>query len=304
MHAIGCLLAACDRGRSPEVRTSPYPAKAVPAGVSLRAWAFDHDAFEAMPKPGPGDWLAEHPEDGQSVAQFVADEPNQPKPPRDTIVVQPLGAFADFRGPDLATQERFLALYFGLPVTTRDPIDPGELGIGTRVHFGQRQLHAGDVLDALALRLPDDAYCCIAVTDVDLFPEPSWNFVFGMANLHERTGVFSLARYDDRFFGQAPSDPLVVAERTYKVLAHEVGHMFAMQHCIEHLCVMNGSNNQAESDRSPLHLCASCLEKLHLVVGFPLVQRYRELQAFYEAQGLRAEAAWIGARLATAPATT
>jgi archaemetzincin len=254
-----------------------------------------------MPTPGPSDWLAEHEEAGQSVTQFHADEPNLPQPPRDTIVVQPLGTLADFHGPDLATQREFLALYFGLPVSTRDPVDPGELGVGMRVHFGKRQLHAGDVLDALKERLPDDAYCCIAVTDVDLFPDPSWNFVFGMANLHERTGVFSLARYDERFWGRPASDPWLVALRTYKVLAHEVGHMFAMQHCIEHLCVMNGSNNQAESDRSPLHLCASCLEKLHLVVGFPLVQRYRELQAFYVAQGLAAEAAWIEQRLATAP---
>jgi len=267
----------------------------------LREWAFDHAAFPPMPVPRPGDWLREHEEPGQNVAQFVADRPNVPRPPRDTIVVQPLGSLASFRGPDLATQREFLALYFGLPVSTRPPIDPDELGVGSRVHFGTRQLHAGDVLDALVERLPDEAYCCIAVTDIDLFPEPDWNFVFGMANLHERTGVFSLARYDARFFGEPASLPLLVATRTFKVLAHEVGHMFAMAHCIEHACVMNGSNNQDESDRSPMHLCASCLEKLHIVVGFPLVERYRELQAFHAAHGLAAEAAWIERRLAAAP---
>jgi archaemetzincin len=295
------VLAGCDRAPESSNRATPYPSDPVGAGPALRAWAFDHQAFAPMPTPRPSDWLAEHEESGQSVAQFVADEPNNPAEPRATIVVQPLGMLADFRGPDLATQREFLALYFGLKVTTRDPVDAGELGIGTRVHHGQHQLHAGDVLDALVERLPDEAYCCIAVTDIDLFPGPSWNFVFGMANLHERTGVFSLARYDARFFGEPASDPRLIALRTYKVLAHEVGHMFAMQHCIAHLCVMNGSNNMDESDRSPLHLCASCLEKLHLVVGFPLVQRYRELQAFYVAQGLAAEAAWVEARLAAAP---
>lgn len=183
---------------------------------------------------------------------------------------------------------------------TREPVDPRAIGVGVRVHLGKRQLHAGEVLDALKERLPDEAYCCIAVTDEDLFPEPSWNYVFGMANLHERTGAFGLARHDDRFFGQPPSDPAIIAERTFRVLAHEVAHMFAMQHCIEHLGVMNGSNNQDESDRSPLRLCASCLEKLHIVVGFPLVERYRELQPFYAAHGLEGEAAWIADRLARA----
>lgn len=254
-----------------------------------------------MPVPGPDDWLTAHDEPGQSVAQFVADEPNVPRAPRDTIVVQPLGTLEGFRGPDLATQREFLALYFGLQVSTRPAIAAKDLGIRSRVHHGKQQLHAGDVLDALVERLPDDAYCCIAVTDIDLYPDPDWNFVFGMANFHERTGVFSLARYDARFFGEPQSDPLLVASRTFKVLAHEVGHMFAMAHCTAHACVMNGSNNQEESDRSPIHLCASCLEKLHLVVGFPLVERYRELQAFYAARRLVAEAAWVERRLATAP---
>jgi archaemetzincin len=29
----------------------------------------------------------------------------------------------------------------------------------------------------------------------DLYPEPSWNFVFGQASLNERVGVYSFARY-------------------------------------------------------------------------------------------------------------
>jgi hypothetical protein len=38
---------------------------------------------------------------------------------------------------------------------------------------------------------------------------------------------------------------------------------------------MNGANGQEESDRSPLHACAVCLEKLHRAIGFSLVERYR-----------------------------
>jgi hypothetical protein len=34
----------------------------------------------------------------------------------------------------------------------------------------------------------------------DLYPEDDWNFVFGIASLIKRTGVFSIARYDENFF--------------------------------------------------------------------------------------------------------
>ena len=34
----------------------------------------------------------------------------------------------------------------------------------------------------------------------DLYPRDEWNYVFGLASIRERTGVFSFARYDNRFF--------------------------------------------------------------------------------------------------------
>lgn len=52
----------------------------------------------------------------------------------------------------------------------------------------------------LEQRLPSDAYSMIAVLNSDLYPDEEWNFVFGIASTVKRTGVFSFARYDDRFF--------------------------------------------------------------------------------------------------------
>jgi archaemetzincin len=214
--------------------------------------------------------------------------------------VQPLGSLADFKGPSLAVQHEFLRLYFGLPVVTLPTLDPAALAVRQRTRRGKQQLCADDVLRALGERLPGDAYCCISITNIDLYPNPSWNFVFGLANLRQRVGVFSLARYDDGFFGRPPSARRLVAGRTFKILAHEVGHLFGIKHCIAHACVMNGANGQEESDRSPLHLCAVCLEKLHRAIGFSLVERYRHLQSFCARHGLD-EAAWLATRLATAP---
>lgn len=269
-------------------------------GSELERWAFDRSVFEPMPIPSEGDWLAEHAESGQSVEQFLASRPDRPEPGRRTIAVRPLGSLAELRGPSLAVQREFLQLYFGLPVVILPTLDPAALPVRHRTRRGKRQLRADDVLRALEERLPGDAYCCIGITDIDLYPNPSWNFVFGLANLRQRVGIFSLARYDDGFFGRPPSAERLVAERTFKVLAHEVSHLFGIEHCIAYSCVMNGANGQQESDRSPLHACAVCLEKLHRAIGFSLVERYRHLQSFCARHGLD-EAAWLAARLATAP---
>jgi archaemetzincin len=269
-------------------------------GSELERWAFDRSAFEPLPLPGERDWLAQHDESGQSVEQFLASRPNRPEPARRTIALQPLGSLADFKGPSLADQHEFLRLYFALPVVILPTLDPTALAVRQRTRRGTRQLCADDVLRALEQRLPGDAYCCISITNVDLYPSSSWNFVFGLASLRQRVGVFSLARYDDAFFGRPPSAKRLVAERTFKILAHEVAHLFGIKHCIAHACIMNGANGQEESDRSPLHACAVCLEKLHRAIGFSLVERYRQLQSFCARHGLD-EAAWLAARLATAP---
>jgi len=41
----------------------------------------------------------------------------------------------------------------------------------------------------------------LSVTMVDIYPRDSWNFVFGLASLKDRTGVFSFKRYDPAFQG-------------------------------------------------------------------------------------------------------
>jgi archaemetzincin len=58
------------------------------------------------------------------------------------------------------------------------------------------------VLDLLKLRLPSDAFCILAITMEDLYPDASWNFVFGQASPRERVGVYSFARYDPAFYGE------------------------------------------------------------------------------------------------------
>jgi archaemetzincin len=161
------------------------------------------------------------------------------------------------------------------------------------------QLNSRDVLRLLAGRVPSDACCVLGVASDDLYPHDTWSFVFGEAMVDDRVGVFSIARYDPRFYDRPADDPTLVVRRTCKVLAHETCHMLGMRHCVFFNCLMNGSNHLAESDRRPLHLCPVDLRKLHWSLGFDLVARDRQVSDFWREIGVGDEAAWIERRLAT-----
>jgi archaemetzincin len=249
-------------------------------------------------KPGPSDWLANHDEDGQTFAQFERAKPNRIGLVRNKIVLQPIGTLGA-GSPALVTLVDFARRYFGLPAVAQPEISMQSLGAPSRVH-GRRQYRTGAILDALRLRIPKEAYCLIGVTQADLYPGPKWNFVFGEARFHDRVGVYSFCRYDPAFAGE-PRDantPTTILRRGFKLMAHEIGHMFAIAHCIHNDCVMNGSNNLEETDRSPLHPCPMCLRKLHEIVGFDVAARERKLAEFYAAVGLADEAAACERRLA------
>jgi archaemetzincin len=97
--------------------------------------------------------------------------------------------------------------------------------------------------------------------------------VFGLASSNSRTGVFSFARYDERFFDTEPYklDYEVLFSRSLKVMVHEVTHMFGLKHCIYYSCIMNGSNHLEEGGKKPLELCPVCLRKLQLSLNFDIL---------------------------------
>ena len=43
----------------------------------------------------------------------------------------------------------------------------------------------GQILTFLKKKKPEDAFCVVGVTMIDLYPRDSWNFVFGQASLTE-----------------------------------------------------------------------------------------------------------------------
>ena len=274
-----------------------------PSPVLRRAFSADASEFEPIPKPEPHDWLAVHEEPGQTFDQFKASRPNRPTDSRRIIYLQPLGGFAADRSPPIENLRAFAGAFFEMEVKVLPAISLDASRFTTRhnPNTGNLQILTSDVLDFLKARVPADAFCMLAITMEDLYPEPSWNFVFGQASLRERVGVYSFARYDPAFYREARDSnyTTLLLRRSCKVLAHETGHMFGLAHCTFFNCLMNGSNHLAESDRRPLHLCPVCLRKLQWSIGFDVIERYRALERVTLTDGFADEADWFSRRIKT-----
>uniref|UniRef100_A0A8C2SFD3 Archaemetzincin-2 n=1 Tax=Capra hircus TaxID=9925 RepID=A0A8C2SFD3_CAPHI len=166
----------------------------------------------------------------------------------------------------------------------------------------------GQILTFLKKKKPEDAFCVVGITMIDLYPRDSWNFVFGQASLTEGVGIFSFARYgadfhSSHFKGQVkqlerksssdysvfddydlPEATSVLLLRSCKTLTHEIGHIFGLRHCQWLACLMQGSNHLEEADRRPLDLCPICLRKLQSAVGFRLRDRCKALVKWIDAE--------------------
>jgi archaemetzincin len=257
--------------------------------------------FTPMGPPRPGDWLAEHPETPQTYDDYIASSPNLPHGPRRVIYLLPIGDFPPGT-PPMASLAGIVKAFFALEVRLLPRVPVADVKARRRVHDGthKRQLLAPDVLTWLTGRVPEDAYALMAVTMEDLYPEPSWNFVYGMASFRERVGVQSFARQDAAFFGDPrPADwKLLLLRRATWTLVHEISHMFGLSHCVFFECVVAGSNHQAEADRRPLHPCPVCTRKLHFAIDFDPAQREANLAATLRELGIDDEAAWSERRAA------
>jgi len=278
---------------------SPGPvAAAATSSTELVIDILDHLAMP-LPTPGSSDWLANYPEAGQSYAAWKRADPVMATPERGTLVVQPMGSFEPAQRQVLTLSAEWLGLFFGLPLRIEDDLPRDVIPDGARrknPHSGLPQVHAPTLLyDLLLPRLPDDALALIGFTGEDLYPEPSWNFVFGMALLRQRTGVWSMHRFGDP--GGGPLEFRTTLRRTMKLATHETGHNLTMQHCTAHACNMNGSNNLPETDRSPAWLCPQCLAKMLHATGADPIDRFESLLAFARRHQLTEEVAYYSAAL-------
>jgi archaemetzincin len=255
-----------------------HPALGSPLAISAGIRGLFHSqGFRSKRTPTPGEWLAQHDEDGQTLHDFVNSKPNRPTKSRHVIYLQPFGPWRDSPCPSLAALELYAEAFFERDVAILPSISLEDVTINERInpHDGQRQLLTTDILRLLARRLPDDAFCLLGMSMLDLYPDPNWNFVFGQASLRSRVGVYSFARYTTE------GDAQLTLRRSMKVMAHEIGHMYGMTHCTFFECGLNGSNHLEEADRRPIYLCPVCLRKMHWNSEIDPLRRYYHLAEFY-----------------------
>jgi len=284
------LLCACED-------TAPDPLSTTPAQLAF-ATADDGD-FGTMPEPRPGDWLDRFDEPGQTFAQYVERGPVRAEN-GDVLAFLPIGPFTQKQRRVFDDSVAFARIWFDLEVRVLEPGDLPKQGWRRKRDFGV-QFHTRYFLDhLLPEKHPMDAVCLFGVTMADLFPEDDWNFVFGQASLRRRVAVWSYVRFFPEFEGgksDETSDRQAL-RRACRLVVHEMGHAFTLEHCIAYPCVMNGSNSLPESDRQPLRLCPVCLKKLQWNRRFDVLERYGKLLAFHRDHGLADEAAWTAARTA------
>lgn len=311
----GVALAGCGDGRdlAPSLhvqrpfRPEPLKPRPVLAIGEVRGLPADVQAaldpesdYRAAPTPHGNDWLITNNEPGQTFAQWERGGFHRPDDRRRVLYLLPIGDLPAARTPPLADLAEVVHAYFQLEVKVMPAVDLAAVAATTRTNAssGKPQVLAPDVLRWLRLHVPDDAYALMAVTMVDLYPDPEWNFVYGLATFTDRVGVQSFARYDPDFYGEPrpPDWRRTLARRSAQVLLHEIGHMFGLYHCIHWSCVMAGANHQAEFDAHPLHACPVDLRKLWAAIGFDVAAREAALAAAWQRLDQPDEAAWSAGR--------
>lgn len=245
-------------------------------------------------KPGPGDWLANHPEAGQTFVEYEQAKPVLKSERLKTMHLCLIGEFTPDQERVLKLTMEYLGLVYTVPVKIHRRLSLDKIpNEARRMHptSGDKQILSTYVLDrVLAPERPEDALAYLAFTSSDLWPGQNWNFVFGQANLRERLGVWSIYRNGDP--SKEEDAFRLCLRRTLATAAHETGHILTIQHCTAFQCGMNGSNSLAESDRQPLHFCPVCLRKVCWNLNVDPVEYLTSLEKFCRREKLTEEADW------------
>eukprot|EP00768_Dysnectes_brevis_P008163 gnl/Dysnectes_brevis/7235_a11948_298.p1 GENE.gnl/Dysnectes_brevis/7235_a11948_298~~gnl/Dysnectes_brevis/7235_a11948_298.p1 ORF type:complete len:295 (+),score=-8.91 gnl/Dysnectes_brevis/7235_a11948_298:45-929(+) len=249
--------------------------------------------FAPMPPIRDGDWLDEHDEKGQTLSQYISRKPVRPLGKRSIINILLIGSFTDLQLSIIDITIEYMKVFFCRQVEVLDHVS-SSIVPSTARRFNDdddddshqhEQLLTKWILKYLKTRLPHSAACLIAFSAMDLYPRPSWNFVYGQASLKGRVGVWSIYRN-----GDPETEYQLVLKRTLQTGVHETAHMFTFKHCIYHgRCGMRGANGRDESDYKSLHFCRICAAKLCFCLRERPVGRYRRLAVFYEKYGFEDE---------------
>lgn len=277
------FLAACNHPADNKVKSTKK------SNVQLNNYSKLGELHKKLRKPKPGEWLSHHKENGQAFGNYITGTRICPNDSLTKIVILPIGVFSEIETKLLKQTANYVSLFFMMDVellgAITDKVVPTK---SRRPNYYGEQLHTQYILKKILLEnIPDSTISFISITNMDLYPEDDWNFVFGQASLKKRIGVSSYRRYYENFLDSSNFNTCF--ERIIKTTTHELCHMFSLKHCRIYKCLLNGSNHMEEADSKPLWLCPECLAKLQNCIKFDLFERYDKLIDFFSINQMAAE---------------
>lgn len=257
------------------------------AGILFFA-SCEEDSFVKLstldtPKKAPAedDWMAEHHESYQSFQAYKSSNPVRATSVRPFLYIVKMGRYSAWDDSLFSIISKGLSACFQIPVKVLAPLPDSVMN---STHIRENGQWDADFIihNVLPGVIPNDAVALIALSSKDLYPGNNWNYVFGLASLKNRTGVWSFYRMGNPSCGL--EEFKITAIRTLHVALHETGHLFGIRHCVSYECLMNGSNSLEELDRQVGWFCHDCLMKLCWNRGIQPIQHLNAMRTFYSTQ--------------------
>jgi len=122
----------------------------------------------------------------------------------------------------------------------------------------RNQTDAHAVLDSLGIFRQRQAVMnpILLVCGADLFTAGVTS-LFGLSRPRSLVAVVSTARLDNRFY-DLPENEEDLVDRLVKESAHEIGHLFMLEHCDDSRCIMFPPLTLDDLDRKKRWFCPSC----------------------------------------------
>lgn len=243
-----------------------------------------------LTKPAYGDWLFSHKENGQTFEQYEKSKHIVPTKESNIIYIRPVGNFTDLQKKQIELLNEYLEIYFQLKTKTLEPVSNNAVPKTARrmLYESHEQLLAGYLLDSILKKeKPLNRIALMGLSELDLYPKPEWNYVFGLASYRDKVGVSSIYRLQD---GELTTENFnLCLSRLLKISSHEIGHMFGLHHCTNANCVMNGTNSMSETDKHFIRLCSVCQEKLNSCIKYDNKKRLTDLEKYFKRNNLTEE---------------
>jgi archaemetzincin len=214
---------------------------------------------------------------------------------------QSLAFFSIGRLPQLVSLSElgdFVEAYFSLPVFFLQDREINSIpNVAWRsIPCYVPQANANSILDHILKPQKDpNAERCwgiIAITHEDLLYDPDdvLDYVYGLSGAGE-PGKPGIAVVSTRRIWQPDAVGFELSRlRLFKLVTHEIGHLFHVQHCLKHACNMNGCETVDQIDRHPIEVCPDCMAKICWIGQIHPKARYDRLIAVCERLNMQTEA--------------